>query len=191
MWRQPEPGGVRRRVSPLHRLYPNPDRRHLWGLSVHYYTSGSPTKFAAGDALNFNSDEYYDLLTRGSIMERVVTDHWHAMGTVEGQPKVKLVVDEWGAWYGKGTALGPEYNLSQQSTMRDALLTGITFDIFQRHADKVAVAAVEQSVNCIHSLMLAQGDRAALRQPSMYSKCICRIAELRRFAQSLQRRPFL
>jgi alpha-N-arabinofuranosidase len=43
--------------------------------------------------------------------------------------------------------------------MRDALLTGITFDIFQRHADKVAVAAVAQSVNCIHSLMLAQGDK--------------------------------
>jgi alpha-L-arabinofuranosidase len=140
-------------------LYSNPERRHLWGLSVHYYTSGSPSKFAAGDALSYNSDEYYDLLTRGSIMERVVTDHWRAMGTTEGQPDVKLVVDEWGAWYGKGTELAPEYNLSQQSTMRDALLTGITFDIFQRHADKVAVAAVAQSINCIHSLMLAQGDR--------------------------------
>jgi alpha-N-arabinofuranosidase len=81
------------------------------------------------------------------------------MGNTDGQPKVKLVVDEWGAWYGKGTELAPEYNLSQQSTMRDALLTGITFDIFQRHADKVAVAAVAQSINCIHSLMLAQGDR--------------------------------
>jgi alpha-N-arabinofuranosidase len=93
-------------------------------------------------------------------MERVVTDHWGAMGSnTGGQPKVKLVVDEWGAWYGKGTELAPEYNLSQQSTMRDALLTGITFDIFQRHADKVAVAAVAQSINCIHSLMLAQGDK--------------------------------
>ncbi len=140
-------------------LYSNPERRHLWGLSVHYYTSGSPSKFAAGDALNFNSDDYYDLLTRGSIMERVITDHWAAMGSTPDQPKVRLVVDEWGAWYGKGTELAPEYNLSQQSTMRDALLTGITFDIFQRHADKVAVAAVAQSINCIHSLMLAQGDK--------------------------------
>jgi alpha-L-arabinofuranosidase len=140
-------------------LYSNPERRHLWGLSVHYYTSGSATKFAAGDALNFNSDDFYDLLTRGSIMERVVTDHWGAMRNSEGQPHVKLVVDEWGAWYGKGTELAPEYNLSQQSTMRDALLTGITLDIFQRHADKVAVANVAQSINCIHSLMLASGNR--------------------------------
>lgn len=142
-------------------LYSNSERRHLFGLSVHYYTSGSPKAFAEGDALNFNTDDYYDLLTRASIMEKVVTDHWAAIGnsSEEGQPKVKLVVDEWGAWYGKGTQLGPEYNLSQQSTMRDALLTGITLDIFQRHADKVAVANVAQSINCIHSLMLAKEDK--------------------------------
>ena len=69
------------------------------------------------------------------------------------------MVDEWGAWYGKGTELAPQYNLSQQSTMRDALLTGITLDIFQRHAEKVAVANVAQSINCIHSLMLAEEDK--------------------------------
>ncbi len=140
-------------------LYANPERRKLWGLSIHYYTSGTATKFASGDALAFNADDYYDLLTRGSLMEKVVTDHYRAMGNTPGQPPVKLVVDEWGAWYGKGTELGPNYNLSQQSTMRDALLTGINFDIFQRHADKVGAAAVAQSVNCLHSLMLAQEDK--------------------------------
>ena len=142
-------------------LYSNPERRHLFGLSVHYYTSGSPTAFAEGDALKFGPDDFYDLLTRASIMERVVTDHWDAIGNTSepGQPKVKLVVDEWGAWYGNGTSLGRDYNLSQQSTMRDALLTGITLDIFQRHAEKVAVANVAQSINCIHSLMLAQEDK--------------------------------
>ena len=120
-----------------------------------------PRSSPPGDALEFNTDDYYDLLTRASIMERIVTDHWAAITETAqpGQNAVKLVVDEWGAWYGKGTSLGPEYNLSQQSTMRDALLTGITLDIFQRHADKVAVAAVAQSINCIHSLMLAQGDK--------------------------------
>jgi alpha-N-arabinofuranosidase len=141
-------------------LHANPERRHLWGLSIHYYTSGSAAKFAAGDALKFDDDEFYDLLTRGSLMDKIINDHWAAMrNDTPNQPKVKLVVDEWGAWYGKGTELAPQYNLSQQSTMRDALLTGITFDIFQRNADKVAVAAVAQSINCIHSLMLAQEDK--------------------------------
>jgi alpha-N-arabinofuranosidase len=142
-------------------LFANPERRHLFGLSIHYYTSGSPTEFAGGDALKFTNDEFYDLLTRASIMERVVNDHWQAIGnTAEpNQPKVKLVVDEWGAWYGRGTQLTSDYQFSQQSTMRDALLSGITLDIFQRHADKVAVANVAQSINCIHSLMLAQEDK--------------------------------
>ncbi len=152
-------------------LYGNPERRHLWGLSIHYYTSGSPTQFAAGDALKFNDDEYYDLLTRGGLMDKVITDTWTAVANAtpnalaNGRSSgfgVKLVVDEWGAWYGKGTELAPEYNLSQQSTMRDALLTGITLDIFHRHADKVGAAAVAQSINCIHSLMLAQGDKTCL-----------------------------
>ena len=140
-------------------LAANPEKRHLWGLSVHYYTSGSPSQFAAGDALQYDAGAYYDLLTRGSIMERVVQDHYGAIQEYGGQNKVKLVVDEWGAWYGKGTELGPNYNLSQQSTMRDALLSGITLDIFQRHADKVAMANVAQSINCIHSLMLAKEDK--------------------------------
>jgi alpha-N-arabinofuranosidase len=35
----------------------------------------------------------------------------------------------------------------------------VTFDVFNRHADKVAMANVAQTINCIHSLFLAQGDR--------------------------------
>jgi len=98
-------------------LYGNPERRHLWGLSIHYYTSGSPTKFADGDALKFNDDEYYDLLTRGGLMDKVITDTWTAVtnaspnSLANGRSAgfgVKLVVDEWGAWYGKGTELAPE-----------------------------------------------------------------------------------
>jgi alpha-L-arabinofuranosidase len=145
-------------------LYSNSERRHIFGLSVHYYTSGSAKEFAAGDALNFSNDEYYDLLTRGSITERIVTDHWGAINDTQqpNQPRVKLVFDEWGAWYGPGTRLAQNYNLSQQSTMRDALLTGITLDIFQRHADKVAAACVAQTINCLHSLVLAMGDQSCL-----------------------------
>lgn len=145
-------------------LYSNSERRHIFGLSVHYYTSGSASEFAAGDALKFSNGEYYDLLTRGSITERIVLDHFGAINDTQqpNQPHVKLVFDEWGAWYGPGTRLAQNYNLSQQSTMRDALLTGITLDIFQRHADKVAAACVAQTINCLHSLVLAMGDQSCV-----------------------------
>ena len=133
--------------------------QHPYGLSTHYYTSGDAKKFAAGDALAFSADEHYDLLTRGSFMENVITDHWGILTETDPAHKTRLILDEWGAWYGKGTELTPHYNLSQQSTMRDALLSGITLDIFHRHAEKVAMANVAQSINCIHSLMLAQEDK--------------------------------
>jgi alpha-L-arabinofuranosidase len=60
-------------------------------------------------------------------------------------------------WYAPGSEITPAYILSQTITLRDAVHTGMTFDIFNRHAEKIAMANVAQSVNCIHSLFLAQG----------------------------------
>ena len=75
---------------------------HLpYGLSVHYYTSGDALHFAHGDALQFDDGQHYDLLARGSYMEQVITHHWDALSEVDQHHRVKLVVDEWGAWYGK------------------------------------------------------------------------------------------
>jgi alpha-N-arabinofuranosidase len=39
--------------------------------------------------------------------------------------------------------------------MRDALVTGITLDIFNRHAEKLAMCNCAQLVNCIHSPFIA------------------------------------
>jgi alpha-N-arabinofuranosidase len=72
---------------------------------------------------------------------------------------VKLVVDEWGAWYKPGSEVDPTHLLGQQSTMRDAMLAGLTLDTFNRHADKVAMANVAQLINCLHSLFLAHEDK--------------------------------
>jgi alpha-N-arabinofuranosidase len=133
-----------------------------FGFSTHYYTSGDKDHFAAGSALKFDAPQYYDLLARAAYMDDIILESWAAIGETDHEHKVKIVMDEWGAWYGKDTELGPHYNLSQQSTMRDALLAGITLDIFQRHADKMAMANVAQTINCLHSLMLAEGDQFTL-----------------------------
>jgi len=133
-----------------------------FGFSTHYYTSGSKDKFAEGSALKFTDAEYYDLLARAAYMDNIITESWAAIGETIHNGSVKIVMDEWGAWYGKDTQLSPHYNLSQQSTMRDALLAGITLDTFQRHADKMAMANVAQTINCLHSLMLAEGDQFTL-----------------------------
>jgi alpha-N-arabinofuranosidase len=43
--------------------------------------------------------------------------------------------------------------------LRDALVAGLTLDIFNRHADKVAMANVAQLVNNLHSLFLSREDK--------------------------------
>src|SRR5262249_34364730 len=73
--------------------------------------------------------------------------------------RVKLVVDEWGAWYSPGTEPFPEALIGQQNTMRDAVVAGLTLDTFNRHADKVAMSNIAQLVNCLQSLFLAHEDK--------------------------------
>ena len=133
----------------------------IWGLALHHYSwnvsRGATTDWNAGkgDALQFTNDEWYELLNEADHMETLITDHWNVMSEIDRRHRIKLVVDEWGAWHRAGTAVAPSHLFGQQSTMRDALLAGLTLDIFQRHADKVAMANVAQLVNCLQSLFLA------------------------------------
>ncbi len=139
-----------------------------YGLSLHYYTwnlsAGTTHDWDQGkrDAVKFNEMEWYELLSQGDFMDTIIRDHWGVMAESDPAHHIKLIVDEWGAWYAPGTEIGPGYGLSQMLTLRDALLTGLHFDVFQRHADKVAMANVAQSINCLHSLMLAKEDKFVL-----------------------------
>jgi alpha-N-arabinofuranosidase len=137
-----------------------------WGLHHYAWNLGlgkTNDWFAAkGDALKFNAAEYYELLREADRMESLINQHWTIMGEYDRQHRVKLVVDEWGAWYKPGTEVDPSHLLGQQSTMRDAVLAGLTLDTFNRHADKVAMANVAQLINCLHSLFLAHEDKFIL-----------------------------
>ena len=134
-----------------------------WGLHHYAWNLGlgkTNDWFAAkGDALKFNDAEYYELLREADRMESLINQHWTIMGEYDRQHRVKLVVDEWGAWYKPGSEVDPTHLLGQQSTMRDAMLAGLTLDTFNRHADKVAMANVAQLINCLHSLFLAHEDK--------------------------------
>jgi alpha-L-arabinofuranosidase len=137
----------------------------MWGWALHHYSwntsRGATTDWTAGkgDAVQFSTDEWYELLNEGDKMDGLISGHWAVMGEVDRRHRVKLVVDEWGAWYRSGTEVDPSHLFGQQSTMRDAVLAALTLDTFHRHADKVAMANVAQLVNCLHSLFLAHEDR--------------------------------
>jgi alpha-L-arabinofuranosidase len=69
------------------------------------------------------------------------------------------VIGEWGVWHPPtpGQPL-----LWQQSALRDGLIAALTLDVFHRHADKVVMATLAQTVNVLHALILTDGERTLL-----------------------------
>lgn len=140
----------------------------MWGWALHHYSwnvsSGKTNDWfqGKGSAINYPVEEWYELLAEANKMESLITDHWAVMGEFDRQHRIKLVVDEWGAWYKPGSEAHNTHLLGQQSTIRDAVLAGLTLDIFHRHVDKVAMANVAQLINCLQSLFLAHEDQFVL-----------------------------
>ena len=123
------------------------------GYAAHYYCG------TTGHALEFTRDEWYQLLSRGMLMERLVVQQRATMDTYDPDRNIGLVVDEWGCWHPDGSGPSKGENLfEQQSTMRDAMVAAITLNIFNNHCDKVVMANVAQLVNNLHSLFLSRGD---------------------------------
>ena len=140
---------------------------------LHYYTdfrqtrSKPPTSTPKG---------WYDVLLKGIAHRKGHSKITGPRSWANSIPQhhTKFVVDEWGVWYKPGEEIAPATSSAQPITLRDALHTALTFDIFNRHADKIAMANVAQTINCIHSLFLAQGDRSSARPSITSSKCIGR-----------------
>ena len=85
---------------------------------------------------------------------------------------MKLVVDEWGTWHKPGHEADPSHRSASSRTLRDALVAGLTLDIFHRHADKVGMANIAQLVNCLQSLFCrARGPVRRRRRTTMCSTC--------------------
>src|SRR5271168_3960733 len=133
-------------------------RSRVDGLSIHYYTDFRRTNERVA---TFDASGWFDVIREGARIETVIEKHWDIIGKYDPVHRIKFVIDEWGVWYRPGEEIAPNYLLSQPLTLRDALHTAVTLDIFNRHADKVTMANVAQTINCIHSLFLAKGDRYA------------------------------
>ena len=127
----------------------------LYGWGLHYYCGTT----GRGVANQYDENEWYDLLSRSDHMEGLIRDHWPVMGETDRNHQIKLVVDEWGAWHNQDADMPPAWLYAYQGTLRDALISAINLDTFQRHADKVAMANPAQLVNTIHSMFVAHEDK--------------------------------
>lgn len=134
------------------------------GLSFHYYCWNLDEK----DPIAFEKEGWLRLLWQAYHMEDVIERHWAIIKGQNMQEKAALVIDEWGCWHKDGSGPSNGYNLyEQQSTMRDAMVSAISLNIFNNHCDKVRMANVAQLVNNLHCLFLASGEEC-VATPTFY-----------------------
>jgi alpha-N-arabinofuranosidase len=111
-------------------------------------------------------------------MDELITKHAEVMDRAEaearsasaGRPgadkKIGLVVDEWGTWYDPEPGSRPGF-LYQQNSLRDALVAALNFHVFQRHADRVVMANIAQTVNVLQAMILTDKEKM-LRTPTYW-----------------------
>ena len=129
-------------------------------ISMHYYTMSGPWQ-DKGSATEFTEEEWYRTLSRAVRAEELVARHATVMDHFDPHKKIGLVVDEWGTWWNVEPGTNPGF-LYQQNTVRDALVAAIHFDGFHRHADRLLMANIAQTVNVLQAMVLTDPDSGAL-----------------------------
>ena len=94
-------------------------------------------------------------------MEKMVSGNIEVMDKYDPEKKVGLVVDEWGGWYDTDPGADGS-SLYQQNTMRDAMIAGLTLNIFNNHCDRVRMANLAQCVNVLQAVILTKEEKMIL-----------------------------
>jgi alpha-N-arabinofuranosidase len=100
-------------------------------------------------------------MQKASQMEEMIQKHFEIMDRSDPQKKVALVVDEWGGWYDVEPGTNGAF-LFQQNTMRDAMIAGLTLNIFNNHGDRVKMANLAQCINVLQAVILTNEEKLIL-----------------------------
>jgi alpha-L-arabinofuranosidase len=124
----------------------------MHGFSAHYYCG------TAGTATEYSVEQWYQLLGRSLEMEALIKQQRAIMDGFDPQRQIGLIMDEWGTWHPATAGRNP-HHLWQQNTLRDALVAAATLDIFNRHADKLVMGNIAQTINVLQAMILTEGER--------------------------------
>ena len=133
------------------------DRPAYDAVSFHYYTVPGTSWAGRGTATEFDDDSYYATMAKAARVDELITRHAAIMDVYDPEKRIGLVLDEWGTWWDAEPGTNPRF-LYQQNTMRDALVASVHFDAFHRHADRLSMANIAQTVNVLQSVILTDPD---------------------------------
>tara|TARA_R110001583_G_scaffold5071_8_gene27992 strand:+ start:1100 stop:2623 length:1524 start_codon:yes stop_codon:yes gene_type:complete len=136
----------------------NVPARRIEGLSVHHYSVFDWSN--KGSSFEFTDNEYYKTMKRAWFMEEFISKNDEIMNKYDPEKRVELIVDEWGGWY--ETMPSGDGLLYQQNTIRDAMIAGMTLNIFNNHADRVHMANLAQTVNVLQAIILTKEEKMIL-----------------------------
>jgi len=129
------------------------------GLALHHYAVIDWEK--KGPSVNFTEQQYFATMRQALFMEELVTKHAAIMDKYDPEKKIALVVDEWGGWYEVQPGTNPGF-LYQQNTIRDAMIAGVTLNIFNNHSDRVRMANLAQAINVLQAVILTDEEKMIL-----------------------------
>jgi alpha-N-arabinofuranosidase len=130
------------------------------GIDLHHYLlTGSWAR--KGRATEFTEAEWAELLEKAFGFDELLTRHSTIMDRYDPARRVSLIVGEWGTWHEGEPGSNPGF-LYQQNTLRDALAASVSLDVFNRHARRVRMANIAQTVNVLQAMVLTEGDRMVL-----------------------------
>jgi alpha-N-arabinofuranosidase len=134
--------------------------RMIDGIDLHHYLlTGSWSK--KGTATAFTEAEWFELLQKAAGFDELLTRHSAIMDRYDPRKRVWLVVGEWGTWHQGEPGSNPGF-LYQQNSLRDALVASVSLDAFNKHAGRVKMANIAQTVNVLQAMILTQGAQMIL-----------------------------
>ncbi len=136
------------------------------GLALHYYTVPTGNWGDKGSATQFDEALWLATMRRATEMETLVTRHSAIMDRRDPRKRIALLVDEWGVWHNVEPGTNPGF-LYQQNSLLDALVAGLTLNVFNNHCDRVKMANIAQTVNVLQAMILTDGPRMILT-PTYY-----------------------
>jgi alpha-N-arabinofuranosidase len=129
--------------------------RFMDGLSIHYYTFTRSWE-EKGKATGFPPEEWFSLLRNALKVEDFIVRTAGIMDRFDPSRCVGIVLDEWGTWHLPEAGSNSAF-LVQQNTIRDAVAAGASLNVFNRHADRLHVANLAQTVNVLQAVLLTDG----------------------------------
>jgi len=129
-------------------------------VSVHFYTFSGDDWGNKSPAIGFTANDWARSMERTWKTDEMIARHSALLDRHDPAGKVGIAFSEWGAWW--ATEKSRPSNLYQANTLRDAVIAGLTLNIFQNRAARVRMANLAQMVNVLQALVLTRGSEMLL-----------------------------